>query len=305
MSVQAPEQPSAIRTAREIALFAVGYAAALVFSRSLIFGAGTLPAFWAPDAVLLCALLLSPRRRWWVYLLVALSIRLGLSVSYPSPVSRQLWSFLNDGLKALLAASCLRHLKPKGSWLSSAADFAVFIFFAVLTVPAMSALGGVAIRHDWGPRFWPTWTGWFLGDALANLLLAPLILSLAAWPSLAGRAPGSRVPWQRSLEAGALLVGLVVSGAWAFGEAASGPTLTLLKVLPFPFLLWAATRFGVRGTSGALFLFALSSVWVVAHSATAAGLHVELLSLQLFLSVVGSSLLFVAVVLDERREVQE
>jgi len=305
MSDEAPGQHSAIRTGREIALFVVGYAAALLYARSLIFGEGILPAFWAPDAVLLCALLLSARRRWWVYLLLAFSIRLGLGAAWPSPLDRQLWTFLNDALKALLAASCLRYLKPKGSWLSSAADFAVFIFFAVFTVPAMSALGGVAIRHDWGARFWPTWTGWFLGDALANLLLTPLILSLAAWPSLAAGAPASRGSWRRSLEAGVLLVGLVVSGAWAFGERASGPALTLLMCLPFPFLLWAATRFGVRGTSGALSLFAFSSVWVVAHSPAPAGLRAELLSLQLFLSIVGSSLLFVAVVLDERREVQE
>ena len=85
MSEQAPGQSSAIRTGKEIALFVVGYAAALLYARSLIFGEGILPAFWAPDAVLLCALLLSPRRRWWVYLLLALSIRLGLSVWWPAP----------------------------------------------------------------------------------------------------------------------------------------------------------------------------------------------------------------------------
>ena len=212
-------------------------------------------------------------------------------------------AFLNDGLKALIAASCLRHLKPKGSWLSSAADFAVFIFFAVITVPAMSALGGVAIRHDWGDRSGrPGRDGSWAMPWRTSFWLR----SSSRWPRRRP-SPGARPPREdpgsdrssgsaprRPRRFGGLGV--------RRGDFRSDPAL--LKVLPFPFLLWAAARFGVPGTSGALSLFAFSNVWVVAHSPAPGGLRAEVLALQLFLSVVGSSLLFVAVVLDERRHVQ-
>src|SRR5262252_2706892 len=61
---------------RAIILFAAAYAAAYACSNA--FGS-TVPApFWAPDAALLCTLLLTRRRTWSVYLLLALPIRLAL-----------------------------------------------------------------------------------------------------------------------------------------------------------------------------------------------------------------------------------
>src|SRR5580765_1162433 len=186
--------------ARRIAIFAAGYSAAFLAS----FGGaqrGAVPApLWAPDAVLLSALLLSPVRKWWVFLLLALPIRLAIGMPWAAPVPF-LADSANDFVKAVLAAACLRRLKPAGGWLSSPESFAVFGGIAVLAVPALSAFAGAARLVAYRPQpFWPTWTGWFLGDALANLLLTPLILSFAA-----GSSPLAVRSWRRAAETGVVL----------------------------------------------------------------------------------------------------
>jgi PAS domain S-box-containing protein len=279
-----------------IALFVAGYTAAYFYA--VTFSEAYPSPFWIPDAVLLCALLLTERRTWWIYLLLALPIRLWLQWPWKVPFEYMATTYVNDAVKAFIAAAVLRYLKPKGTWFSSSRDFVVFGWIAVLGVPALSALGGAASRHATGPQFWLVWTEWFLGDALANLILTPLILSFAA------SAPVSLQSWRRKGEAGLLVVGLLVSGAIAFrGGTASFPIVAVVLCLPFPFLLWAATRFGVRGISLALSLFALSGVWAVSHSglvSTPGQLRTAVLALQLFLFVIGSSLIFLAVVLYER-----
>ena len=57
-----------------------------------------------------------------------------------------------------------------------------------------------------GSEFWPTWRNWFLGDALANIVLTPLLLCLAAdWRKLTTANP------LRYLEGLAVFSGLVVA----------------------------------------------------------------------------------------------
>ncbi|HEV8117036.1 MAG TPA: MASE1 domain-containing protein, partial [Thermoanaerobaculia bacterium] len=304
MSTPPPPKSRALPSdARRVAIFAAGYSAAF-FASFVGAQRGAVPgSLWAPDAVLLCALLLSPVRKWWVFLLLALPIRLAIGMPWADPVPLLVDS-ANDFLKAVLAAACLRRLKPAGGWLSSPESFAIFGAIAVLAVPALSAFAGAARLLADRPRpLWPTWTGWFLGDALANLLLTPLILSFAV-----GSSPLAVRSWRRAAETAVVLAGVVILGIVAFGGGGrSLPELAVLLCLPFPFLLWSAIRFGVRGASAALTLLAAAGIWAVgrgpAYSSPEA-LRASLFSLELFLLVVGSSLLFLAVVLDQRRAIQ-
>ncbi|HKA36052.1 MAG TPA: ATP-binding protein [Thermoanaerobaculia bacterium] len=289
--------------ARRIAIFVAGYSVAFLASYG---GAqrGAVPApLWAPDAVLLCALLLNPPRKWWAFLLLAVPIRLAIGMPLTNPL-HFLADTANDLVKAVLAAACLRRIKPGGGWLSSPESFAIFGAIAVLAVPALSAFAGAGRLFAERPRpFWPTWAGWFLGDALANLLLTPLILSFADRSS-----PLAFRPWRRTAEIAAVLAAVLVLGAVAFaGGGFSLPEVVPLLFLPFPFLLWSAIRLGVRGTSAALTLLAASGIWAVGRWSghfSPEALRASLFSLELFLLVVGSSLLFLAVVLEERRSIE-
>ena len=60
--------------------------------------------FWLPDSVLLCALLIAPRREWWFFLLAIWPIRLLAGAVPGTPVWFQFASVANDTAKAFAAA---------------------------------------------------------------------------------------------------------------------------------------------------------------------------------------------------------
>jgi PAS domain S-box-containing protein len=97
-------------------------------------------------------------------------------------------------------------------------------------------------------RFPINWATWCLGDFVSVAIIGPVFL---AWAS----KPLRRVEWTRFAEMGLLcltLIGLALGteSLGLFGANHSGE----LVVLMAPLLLWAALRFGPRGTSCVLLL---------------------------------------------------
>src|SRR5262245_41334350 len=80
---QLARQPR-VRALAALCLFAVVFLVAYRYAMSFT---NDQPApFWFPDAVLLCALLRTPVRWWWVPLLVSLPIRLFVAVPPQTPL---------------------------------------------------------------------------------------------------------------------------------------------------------------------------------------------------------------------------
>ncbi len=110
-------------------------------------------------------------------------------------------AFANDSLKALAAAALLRRcLRGRGIRFDSLREFWIYLACTAAVAPALSGIAGAASWVVLGREFWPTWRNWFLGDALANLVLTPLLLCLAAdWRKLTKAKP------ERYLEGAAVL----------------------------------------------------------------------------------------------------
>jgi two-component system, LuxR family, sensor kinase FixL len=278
-------------------VFELAFAAAYVFAMS--FTSTAAAPLWFPDSILLCALLLNRPRRWPIYLLAPLPIRLLVAVVPGTPLWFLLATYANDTLKALLAASLLRLAPRNPARVDGVADFSRFVAAAVVLAPLFSAFAGAASRARLGNPFWPSWQQWFLGDALANLVLTPAILF---W--LFDGDWWRRVTRRRLAEAAVLALGLAGVGWMAFAGRLESPyDLLALFYAPVPILLWAALRFGLRGTSGALCIITSYAIAAAEkHRGPYLGLHPELstLSLQLFLLVIGLSVLFLAVMVEER-----
>jgi len=154
--------------------------------------------FWLPDSVLLCALLLTPPRTWWLYLAAPLPLRLLVAVPPHTPMWFLLTAFLNDSLKALVAAALLRRVLPKrGIRFDSLHEFWIYLGAAVVAAPALSGFAGAASWVALGREFWPTWRNWFLGDALANIVLTPYC---SAWQRVgeSSSRPARCVTWRAS-----------------------------------------------------------------------------------------------------------
>jgi PAS domain S-box-containing protein len=263
-------------------------------------GQGTASPFWYPDAVLLSALLVTRQKRWWMYLLGPLPIRLFL-VPSTNPFWFLLATYANDSLKAYLSALLLQFFLKNPTRFDTLRDFLIFVVVAGLLSPAISAFEGALSRHLLGHDFWSAWEEWFLGNALASVILTPLILYwvMGGWKAV--RYQTFRV----RLEASLAFTGLALSAYFAFGNQSptSYPSPILLYT-PVPFLLWISVRFGPRGASTALtgiaFLLLDGAARgfgpFLADSPEERPLHI-----QFFLFVVGVPSLFVAVLSRERQ----
>jgi len=287
------------RTAGALALFGVAFFLAYCFGMS--FSQAMPSPLWFPDAVLLCALLLTPPRLWWPFILVTAPIRFWLV-----PATLPFWflaaAFLNDSLKALLCASILRRTLRNPTRFDRLRDFGIFVGVAVVGVPLLSGVAGAAACPAIGRPFWPSWQAWFLGDAMANLLLTPAILYW--FFGHRERRKSERVG--RATEAALLAAGLAAVGLAAFSGRLPGPYDSLAVLYaPLPFLLWAALRFGLRGTSAVLTLSALLAAAAAAQGRGPFALQPpdqRILWIQLFLFVVALPMLFLAVLVRERNE---
>jgi signal transduction histidine kinase len=281
---------------RLLLLFSVGYFIACGYG--FLFGTDTAAPLWFPDSVLLCALLLAPFQKWWLYLVVAISIRFcpGLHPSMP------LWVLLgtsgNDVLKGALSAYLLRRIVRGPFNVDNLRIIAPYLGISVFLVPMLSAFGGAAVRHAQGFPFWPSWSEWFMGDALANVVLTPALLY---W--LSGYYRELR---PRAIELLLWSCGFAICLHYTFSHTYSD-FLPVALYIPVPFLIWAATRFGPIGASSALSLVALASIVGIAgrNGAFSAGAQPEhLLFVQLFLAVVSVPVLFVAILTKERSDVE-
>ena len=92
--------------------------------------------FWFPDSVLLCALLLTPPRFWWVFILGALPIRLFSPVAQGNPIWFLLAMFAIDSAKGVAAAVLLRRFLKLPIRMETVRELGVFCLLVALVLPA-------------------------------------------------------------------------------------------------------------------------------------------------------------------------
>src|SRR5262249_9409471 len=102
----------------------------------------------------------------------------------------------------------------------------------------------------------------FLSNVLAALIVVPFVMTWAE----NGVAELRRVSPRLAAEAALLFLCLAAVVFAIFDRHQAGPgTFHALLNAPLPFLLWAAVRFGPRGTSTAALLLVLLAIWGATH----------------------------------------
>ena len=295
-------QSARLRGVLALAIFEVVYYFAYRYGNS--FSQAASAPFWFPDSVLLCALLWLRPRWWWVPLLATLPIRLSVALQPEMPVWFLLCTFGSDCAKALLSATLLRRLLADPFRFAGVRDFGIYCLVAVMLSPALSAFAGAAARYGLGNPYWTSWEQWFLGDALAAVILTPIIFYWVMRPPSA-IWHASRGRW---LEALVLAAGLLVSISLAFEPASNRLGFTDSRFyVPIAFLVWSAVRFGMHGASAAA--AALSCLAVVAALSGAGPFDHDspgatAAALQEFLLLRVAPLYLVAVLIEQNRRVQ-
>jgi PAS domain S-box-containing protein len=281
-----------------ILVFAAYYLGAKI-GFALTFQPHPVSVLWPPNSILLAALLLTPRRIWWVILLAAFPAHLAAELESHVPRTMVFCWFISNSCEALIGAGCVRYLIDGPVRFDRLRNVGIFIFFAAFLAPFLSSFLDAAFVafNQWGQdSYWQVWRIRTTSNILATLTLVPLIVTWVAdgiaWPAKIGRA--------RFLEAVLLLLALLSVNTIVFYKL--GPAAELLY-LPLPFLIWAAVRFGSRGASAAICTLTFLAIWSAGHGYgpfSTRSAEENALSIQMFLIVMSVPLLLLAAVIEER-----
>jgi len=251
---------------------------------------GVITPVWPPTGISLAALLVFGPRLWPAVALGAFASNAtsGVSLAVAAGIS------VGNTLEALVGVYLLRRVGFRRS-LERVGDVLALATLGALVSTTVSATNGVLVltlaNSPNASPFGSAWRLWWLGDAMGDVLVAPLLLVWAAQLS-------RKLPRSRFVEAAALLVALVAVSATVFLFGG-----WRYPYLLFPLLIWATLRFEQRGAATAGFVVAAIAVAGVVHGETPLAGHSTTFGvqvLQALLAVVAISLLVLGAILSER-----
>ena len=179
-----------------------------------------------------------------------------------------------------------------------------FYVGAVAVASAASATIGAGCLAGWfgtPDRFWAMWRVWFTGNAGGAILLGTALLTWHEW------AP-KRPTLPRLLEGTALFASLFVVCRQAFPPLAQSGVTSVPSLLLFPLQIWAAARFGPRGSTAAAMLAGIIGIWDMAQLLAGQPTPVireRLMLLQAFIATFSLAGLALASAIEERRRAEE
>lgn len=275
-----------------VALF-VAYVASAKLGIELSVAHGVITPVWAPTGISLAALVLYGPRLWPA---VALGAVVANVTSGASGLDA-LFISVGNTLEAVVGSVLLRRTGFRPG-LDRVKDVFSFILLAAIGSTAIAATNGVTTLWISGKvsasHYGSDWLLWWIGDAMGDLIVAPLILVLSTRP---WRKLGNR-----RLEGLVLFVVLVtissivfLGGQWRYPH------------LLFPPLIWAALRFGQVGAVISSFIVAAAAIAGAVHGTTTLGSGSATEVVQILEALTGGvavSLLILGAVLAERSEAE-
>jgi signal transduction histidine kinase len=261
--------------------------------------AGFATLVWPPSGLSLAALLVFGARLWPGVLIGAFVANLFAG----APAHVALGIGVGNTLEAVLAVYALRRIPDFQISLERLADVIGLIILAAGLSTMASATIGVSSLYLGGiissAQLAETWRAWWLGDLIADLLVAPFLL---VWAS------GRRMldDPKRRLEALALAVSVVAASLLIFGGPAGPATATgkfAQAYMFFPLLIWAALRFGQRGAISMAFIVSVIAIWGTAmgHGPfVRPALYQSLIALQTFMGIAAATFLVLGASISER-----
>lgn len=269
-------------------------------SLAFIFRPELIATLWLPSGVSLVAFARTSKRAWWSLGAAVFTAELLFSryLDVPWPISIG-WA-VGDTLEPLIGAWVLQRSVGTHFRFGSVHD-ALVLIAAALAGAILSGVISAPFAAAWlpGARFAPALAAWVVGDAASMLTLGVAGL---VWTS-GSVAPLGR--WRR-VEFTALLGSLLAMTWLVFRSDPLRATIVPLPYLLFPFTVWAALRFGVRGASTAYSVLAVTSAFFTVRgtgpfASALWPLAQRVLAVEVFL-VVNVLVLFVAVAIDTERE---
>jgi PAS domain S-box-containing protein len=214
-------------------------------------------------------------------------------------------------LQVLLATTLLQRTQfdPKLLRLRDVAG--LVLLAAVLTTPVNALLRLVSLclggTYAW-KQFFSLSGDYWIGDIVSILLMTPVILTWASSQSIDNHTQGTLRRQHQLIEIGLWLI-LLIGLSWFVLTMRSQTQLENYpqEYLLFPLVIWAALRFGQQGTSLASLVISAVALWGLIQGGSpflsnTASVDRSVLFLQVFVSVVALTGLFLAATVAERQQ---
>lgn len=255
---------------------------------------------WPPSGIALAALLLAGYRVWPAIFLGAFLV----NITTGGSVATTLGIATGNTLEAVLGAYLVNRYANGRKVFDRPVDIIKFVFLAAILSTTTSAtigvtslvLGGQASGSQY-PSIWLTW--WF-GDAVGDLVVAPV---LVLWYQ------NRRLRWNASerLEGALLVLTLLLLGAIIFSEflGARSYPITYLCLIP---ILWAGFRFGQQEAVTAILLLSGIAIWGTLQGVgpfVTGNENESLFHLQVFIGVMALTALMVGAVISQHRKAKD
>ena len=165
--------PPSLKSFRAPFLVAIAY----YLGAQAAFSIGTLSdrifaPFWPPNIILFCALLLVPKRQWWLYIAAAFPAHVLAEIDGRRCRQRSLWWHLGPtAWWRYLSAFGVRRFLTEPPWFGTLRNAAIYILITAGVSPAISALGGAFVQIlGGGPlaNYWTYWGNWYMANALGS-----------------------------------------------------------------------------------------------------------------------------------------
>jgi diguanylate cyclase (GGDEF)-like protein/PAS domain S-box-containing protein len=277
-----------------LALAAI-YVAAAKFGFTMAFTAEQVTLVWPPTGLSLAALVVLGVDVWPAVFIGAFLA----NVTSHEPVLLAMAVAAGNTIEAIAGSMFVRRFAGpvnSANWLRCA--MGIVVGGALVSTIASATIGvtglcvsGLQPWTSFRPLFWT----WWMGDAASDLLIAPIVLTWSARPRFRS--------WLEAAEAMGLAAGLTGACTLVFARPFDSAGPQPLEYMLFPFIIWAALRFGVAGAAIANAMSSTLAIWGTVHNlgpyAVGRG-DDRLMLLQIFLAIVGGSGLILGATVSDR-----
>jgi PAS domain S-box-containing protein len=288
------------------------YYVLVVVSMKLRFSTSGLSLLWPSNALLIATLVLTPKRRWWVYLLSVIPAHIAALSPYHLGFSWLAYQIAFNSIQAIACALILQRFRPVILYFETLKEVLIFLGVAVV-VPGLANLVAIypvvkfspsraaLLAHNSSDGFLSVWTSCWANNSASLIVFVPVILVCVT----RGRDRIRSLSWRRVGEGALLTVLLTTLTFLGYGGVRSvGDALPFVYLIPIPFLIWAAVRFGPPGACLSITLFVCVSSWCayLGEGPFLRSVSIDRVTvLQMFWIIISAPLLCLATVVRERK----
>ena len=256
---------------------------------------------WPPTGIAIAALLLFGTNLWPG---VSMGVMLG-SLLTGAPFNLALGMMIGNTLEAWVIAYSLKRFADFHPAINRVQDVIRLLTISFFGTMISASIGTTTLMLT-GLGIWEyfltIWTTWWIGDLLGALVVAPVLLVWISQPPYLSS--------QRSYLEGTIQLSLLGFITWYVfsNQPPVGILHQALLYVIFPFMIWAALRFGQRGASTAILLVSGIAIWGTAGGMGPFSMESKndgLVLLQTFMGVVSLTMLILTAATVERRNAAE